>query len=463
MAHRKPAIASIIVVSSVLLLTLSLLSPSAGRVSYMIASFACNQAYVGGYPADWIIAAEIEPMAAPISGLFQLDFDAQDKEVSASVFGLFERRLAYRPGYGCGLVSPDSKKLPPLDRQLASGSELPDATSSYPELQQFLADSFVKDPAQGHTNLNHRGIIVLHKGKVIAEHYAYPFDDDSMHYSYSMAKSVLAMLWAIADDKGLADLSSRAQVPEWVTGDPRRAITNRQLMDMSSGLEPVEDTTPTGSFIRMMSSTDTAHFAASVPLIDHPGTVFNYSSGSSNIASRSLALALSERGINLFQFALDELFQPIGIEHLEMLADEQGTFIGGSAIYASLRDWARLGQLLLNDGVWNGRQVLPPGLLESLQNDHAYSAGEYKMGFWLNDQESYGGTKHIDLPDDLVFFAGYLGQRVVILPSHDLVIARVGRTAGKPAIARLKTFYIELFARATEAISGSAPALAKDV
>ena len=106
--------------------------------------------------------------------------------------------------------------------------------------------------------------------------------------------------------------------------------------------------------------------------------------------------------------------------HLE--TDESGNYIGSSYCYATPRDWAKFGLLYLNDGVWNGKRILPEGWVEYSRKQASQSNGIYGAHFWQN----HGNAAYQDVPEDLFSCNGYEGQYVFIIPSRDLVVVRMG-------------------------------------
>jgi len=188
--------------------------------------------------------------------------------------------------------------------------------------------------------------------------------------SWSVAKSVTHALAGLLVLDGKLDIHAPADVPEWRSpGDPRGAITLDQLLRMSSGLKFTEVYVSGGpsDVIEMLfgaGQADTAAFAASFPLAHAPDSFYSYSSGTTNIVSRCLARALDASGEAFEVFMRARLFDPLGMTSATPRLDEAGTFIGSSFLFATARDFARFGQLYLQDGVWAGRRLLPEGWVQ---------------------------------------------------------------------------------------------------
>jgi CubicO group peptidase (beta-lactamase class C family) len=182
-----------------------------------------------------------------------------------------------------------------------------------------------------------------------------------------------------------------------------------------------------------------AGFIRSFPLVHPIGQVFNYSTGTSVLLSRIWQNAIGNPSTAL-QWPRKALFEPLGMRSAVLETDESGTFAGGSYVYASARDYARFGQFLLQDGVWNGNRILPEGYVSWM---HEPSEANYRYGkgqLWVKGPD--GGASDdenpdegYDLPADTFWLIGFMGQSVAVIPSEGLVIVRLGLT---PDSARYK-------------------------
>ena len=281
--------------------------------------------------------------------------------------------------------------------------------------------------------------LVLHRGEIVHEEYAPTAGPDTTLISWSTAKSVTQALVGIAVRDGLLDLDAPAPVPEWAD-DERSAITLRQLLHMSSGLRFVEDYVDDSisHCIDMLfgaGQADVAGYAAALPLDHPPGSVFNYSSGTTNIVSRIVGQAVGGGEAGMRAFMQDELFGPLGMTSADPRFDAAGTFIGSSFLYCTARDFARFGQLYLADGVWEGRRLLPEGWVDLARTPAPVPVEEefgYGAHWWLWDGHGFPGT----------FAAhGYEGQYIIVRPDRDLVVVRLGKTPVEvrpPVIERLQ-------------------------
>jgi CubicO group peptidase (beta-lactamase class C family) len=284
----------------------------------------------------------------------------------------------------------------------------------------LIEDGFAPDPF-GET----WAVVVIHGGRLVFERYGEGRTADDACRSWSMAKSITQALAGILVGDGKLDIHAPADVPNW-RDDPRGAITLDELLRMSSGLAFTEAYAPgePSDVIEMLfgaGQSDTAGFAASFPLAHPPGSFFSYSSGTSNIVSRCLARALGASGPAFGAFMRERLFDPIGMTSATARFDAAGTFIGSSFVFATARDFARFGQLYLQDGVWRGRRLLPEGWVEyartpTFQQEGCVD-GPYGAHWWL------------DMAGPGTFSAnGYDGQYIVVCPDRDLVLVRHGVT-----------------------------------
>lgn len=286
----------------------------------------------------------------------------------------------------------------------------------------------------------HLAVAVQHKGEIVAELYGPTADADTTLISWSMAKSFTHAIVGMLVLDGLLDPMAPAPVPRWAD-DERSSIALQHLLEMSSGLEFVEDYVDGGvsSVIEMLFGSgqdDVAGYAESFPLIHEPGTVFNYSSGTTNIISAICDRTIKANGVaaNTEAFIHERLFNPLAMHSATVQCDEQDTFIGSSFVFATARDFAAFGQLYLDDGVVDGERLLPTGWV-----DHARSpvqspvpeAHWYGAQWWLWDENcdpSPAGAG-FDCSDINGFGAhGYEGQYTVVVPDRDLVVVRLGKT-----------------------------------
>ena len=301
------------------------------------------------------------------------------------------------------------------------------------------ADTFFVDPALGET----RAVIVMQGGKRIYERYAPGYGPGNRFISWSMAKSITATLVGELVTDGALELDLPAPVPAWRAkpGDPRAAITLRQLLQMSSGLQHIESDPPeradTNRALFADKSGDIIGHAVAAPLKSKPGTVFQYSTLTTHIlgdiVTRTIAPAATTpeaRRRAMREFINTRLAGPAGMPSLLCEFDPKGALLAGSLCHASARDWANFGQLYLSKGLVAGRQVVSPAWVDFIRAPASTNPG-YGGQFWLNLPPFKGNETALFAdqgPRDAYAAIGHLGQYVIIVPSRDLVVVRLGMT-----------------------------------
>jgi len=206
-----------------------------------------------------------------------------------------------------------------------------------------------------------------------------------------------------------------------------KLIVEKYSADIDSDFsEELSD--PLADVVRMiLQEKDMAEFAGDKEMISMPGTTWHYSSGNTILLSKFMHNVLGTT--NYRNFPTKELFSRIGMEHPFLESDSAGTFVGSSFMYATARDWARFGQLYLQDGMWGSERLLPEGWVEySITPTSASEEYGYGSHFWLEIPKEYKSPKNVTLPEGSFHAIGHEGQFITIVPSHDLVIVRLGRT-----------------------------------
>ncbi len=281
--------------------------------------------------------------------------------------------------------------------------------------------------------------VVIQGGRIVAERYGPTASVDETLISWSMAKSVTHALVGLLVGDDLLELAMPAPIADWANDD-RRTITIEHLLSMTSGLRFEENYVDdsVSDVIEMLfggGQTDVAAYARNLPLDHEPGTVFNYSSGTTNILAALCGDIISpgtsggERADAVRTFLHERLFEPIGMTTAEPRFDDAGTFVGSSFLYCTARDFARFGYLYLRDGMWGDERILPEGWVEKARRplvvDIAGTNFWYGHHWWLwSDQTGAFGCH------------GYEGQYIVVCPSRDLVVVRLGKTPDDVAVQR---------------------------
>ncbi|MFW2349495.1 serine hydrolase domain-containing protein [Qipengyuania sp.] len=354
---------------------------------------------------------------------------------------------------GCGSSGPPAE--PPVSEEaLAAVTAHPGAPTR--PLARAADDLFTLD-GLGET----RALVVYHGGRLAVERYAPGYDKDTRFVSWSMAKTVTAVLIGMLVADGQLRLDAPAPVPRWQrTGDPRAEITLRHLLQMRSGLDHTEAGDPPweSSEVRMLfldGRDDMADFATAQPLEAEPGAKFEYSSNTTVILADIAARALTdstdpdERRKAVADYLEARLFGPLGMTSAVPEFDRSGTLIGGSLIHATARDWAKFGELLRNKGSYRGEQLVPRAWVEEMVKPSPKSP-QYGLQIWLN-RPLPEGEEHPLFPDRAPHSAfsliGHMGQYVFVSPNQKLTVVRLGHSNAPEREAMLQQLadVIELY------------------
>jgi len=276
--------------------------------------------------------------------------------------------------------------------------------------------------------------VVAYKGRIIAEHYQRGLDSTTRLPSWSMGKSLTATLMGQLIHEGVYDLWAPAPVDEWQQpGDPRGAIRIADLLRMSSGLRFVAPQDPDFDPSRgypdhlyvYTGAIDAYHWATTRPLQWQPRTVGRYRNSDPLVLNYLIKKVAVARGQEYLTYPQKHLFEKLGIRHMVLEPDPYGNFLLQGYELGTGRDWLRLGLLYLQDGVWQGERLLPTGWVNFVRTPApAWSKPVYGGMFWLNR------TKTWPVPDDAYYMAGAGGQYTLIIPTHELVVVRLGHYKG---------------------------------
>lgn len=402
----------------------------------MAAHDLCSETFVAGIdPAKtWEASIVPRPGVDWLAWGLRHRVDRDRREAGASFLWLVPSRAVFRPQWGCVLVHGDERiddlaAPSTTDVMAAGGIAMPPGlvVASTPGLAAALDAAFAETAAPPHRGT--RAVVILHDGRLVAERYAAGEGIDTPMLGFSMTKSVTNALVGVLVRQGRLDVKAPAPITAWrQAGDPRRAITLEQLMRMDTGL--ALDETGSGfdpSNQMFYDEPDMAAYAASARAIAPPGTRWAYSSASTHLVSRIVRDAVGGDGAAVQAFAVRELFAPLGMRHVTFEMDATGTPIGAHYLYASARDWARFGQLYLDDGVVGGRRLLPAGWARWSSVPTLGTA--YGAGWWTNrgDDEAAVHRRSVGIPADAFFAMGNLGQRIAVVPSEHLVVVRLAR------------------------------------
>jgi CubicO group peptidase (beta-lactamase class C family) len=425
-------LAALVVLIAAAALWLWLRPPELLRVgANYAAKIVCSNVFLAGRDADEVLKIDVQAPGIWLLRLVRVSVDRQQGIVRADLLGFIGGGLAVsRPGAGCVAV-PDGKldqvTALPARPPLAASSVITTATTLWPDgdsamptpaVQRLLADDSLTGPGM-------RAVVVVDHGRIVAERYAPSFSAATPLLGWSMTKTVTAALVGLLIRDGKLALD---QSGFWPPGDGRDQIRIADLMAMSSGLRFDEDGIVSDLTRMLYLQPDDAGFAYAQPLAHPVGEKWSYSSGTANIVAR--IVQDSAGGSTLVQ---DRLFIPLGMKSAVIEPDEHGTLVGSSYMYANARDWARFGQFLLQDGVWQGQEMLPNGYVDMMATPVAASRGQYGHGFvwlWGSDPVIKGQNPDtaFGIPPDAFYLEGHDGQIIAVIRSRQIVVVRLGLT-----------------------------------
>lgn len=374
--------------------------------------------------------------------------DRDRKEVRISIPGGATMTARYFGSQGCITLPPGRDDV--FFKPVAVKSALGDAaTTDWPMGdvlpatplpadvdQRKLAQAV--DAAFGNSEAYTSAFVVTHRGRLVAERYQPGVGNGTPLESWSMGKSVTAALMGVLIQQKAYTLDQPAPIPQWqAEGDGRKAIRISDLLRMSSGLRikaPDDpDFDPNGTYPDHLyfytGRIDAFNYAATRPQQWPPNTVGRYRNTDPVLVNYLVRLAAEKRGEDYLSFPQRALFDRIGIRTMTIETDPYGNMLTQGYDFMSARDWARLGNLYLQDGVWNGERILPEGFVQFVRGAApAWVADKrpiYGGFFWLNN------TGTLAAPTSAYYMLGAAGQFVVIVPSHDLVVVRIGYSKGE--------------------------------
>jgi len=392
----------------------------------------CEGQFGGGRTPEQVAALEltgIYPEYEALVAELPATSNAQDRSVSVPFAPNMPPRLAYRvPHFGCALAPIGGKRVLPPAHHANPSIPLPADPRAWPigdggiapkpskALDAAVAAAFDPAVSKGRST----GVVVLRDGKVIAERYADGFGPLVPNRTWSVAKSIAGTLVGIAVADGKLDPMKPATIPEWRQyGDPRAAVTLDQLLRMASGLG--SDTAGNRTDAIYFGGTSVTEQAVAWPLVAPPGSMFRYANNDTMIAIRALRASLADDNAYL-HFPGDRLFRPLGMQHTTAGIDWQNNFVLSSQVWSTARDFARLGEFWRNDGVWQGKRILPEGWMKYMttpSGPQPATGPGYGATLWLF------GPKQ-GLPEGSYAAQGNRGQSIFVIPSARLVVVRRG-------------------------------------
>ncbi|MEA3462552.1 MAG: serine hydrolase [Bacteroidota bacterium] len=363
--------------------------------------------------------------------------DYGEKSVTSTVFGLAKRKAVFRDGLGVVIVldrpeaelKAESYRIPDPGYSQDTiawpiGDLMPESMPEgvdYQKLESIL-DEAIDDPDEEPFKKT-LGVAVVYDNELIGEKYLEGYDAWTRFHGWSMTKTVTGAMAGALVKEGRMNIKATTGIQEW-DGDERRNITIENILHMSSGLDWLENYfTISDATVMLMQSDDMFSSVTGCEIAHEPGSHWNYSSGDANLLSGLIRNAIGDLD-EYHGYAYTSLFHRIGMLNTVVETDASGLFVASSYSYGSTRDWARFGMLFLNDGIFEGDTVLTSEWVEYMTTPAPASGGTYAATFWLEEPSPERAL--VDVPDDIYFADGFLGQRVYVIPSKDLVVVRMG-------------------------------------
>ena len=421
------------------------------------AVFMCNGLFTGNRTIENVFAQELAFLSDPVGTASGGDYIINDTRQAVAIGsgeGAPIMRAAFREGIGCVILAPDQtfediERLPILKLPYPPGDP---ATIAWPDgdliadrslpagvnaaaLQAASDWAFDRESPQQVT----LSLLVVHNGRIIHERYAPGMDMSTRTRTWSTAKSLAVTLIGMLVDEERMQLDEpldlewlpRARSPET---DPRNAITLRHLLNMSSGLDTIDNgglEYATGSGLSYWAGASSVNGALRQALIREPGTNWDYENYDTLLAVRKMKEVLGEQAYR--EFPRRALLDKIGMRNTLVSTDRFGDFILSSQVYTNARDLARFGMLYLQNGVWNGERLLSEEWIDFVRTPAPATVGrgsQYGGQWWLVPDN------RDDVPKDAYSTSGNRGQYAVVVPSHNLVVVRRGLDYGRQGFDR---------------------------
>ena len=373
----------------------------------------------------------------------ELSIDRNTRTVRATLHG-FSGRAKHHGDQGCvilpaGLdevffkpVTVESSLPDSAHQPWPMGDRLPDLPPSQAldqaKVRQAVDAAFEGDGLTA-------AFVAVHEGQIIAERYGQGADKNTQLESWSMGKSLTATLVGVLAQQGHLSLGGPAPVGLWHedTADPRGQITVSDLMRMSSGLRFSHASQPAyewgrgvpGHLYVYAAAIDAFNLSITRPAEFPPGTVGRYRNSDPLTLGYIIRQTVEGLGESYLSWPQAALFDRIGIREQVLETDAYGNFLLTGHDYGTGRNWARFGLLYLQDGVWEGERILPEGWVDFVSTPApAWDPPVYGGLFWVNSDGRWNA------PRSAYYMSGAGGQQVIIVPTHDLVVARLGHSQG---------------------------------
>ncbi len=422
------------------------------------AVLSCNGLFTSHRSLEQVFRQELAYLEKPIGTVQGGNYKVDPRLKMVTVGGGTDGHAvsaAFREGIGCVVLGPEqaaenidqlpSIKIPkpnvnPADIPWPQGDLVEKtAVPEYVNQAALAAASewaFERETKEQDT----LSLMVVHKGQILHERYAEGIDMTTRTRTWSTAKSIAASLIGNLVEQGKLALDEPVKL-DWLPlvaeseEDPRDEITLRHLLNMSSGLYPVDSfgmEYATGSGLSYWAGASSVSGALKRGLIREPGTFWDYENYDTLLAVLAMKAALQdEDAYHLYPYT--ELLNKIGMRNTLISTDRFGDFILSSQVYTNARDLARFGLLYQQGGVWKGERLVSKKWIDFVRTPAPSTAktGRFYGGQWWLVPEA-----RKDIPADAYSTAGNRGQYVIVVPSHELVIVRRGLDFGKQGFNR---------------------------
>ncbi len=429
---RKIFLILALVAAMVIAVVIVKFQPTARAGAAYAAKALCSGVFVSGLDPERVAAEEYESLDAAF-GYLSRRVDVEEQLVETSLLGLGQARAEFNPQTGCTLVHdadvrPASSiqfRRPPIQRQL---------NVRHGEAWRYDdALDFAFTDVEGNLPITTRAVVIIKDGSVIAQRYAEGIGPTTPLKGWSMNKTITGLVIGTMVDAGQLDLNAPAPIEAWQgETDPRSAITLKHLMHMSSGLGFDEDYADMNSDVVQMlfQAPSASGIAVKSGLAHEPGTHWSYSSGTSNILAAIAGDVAERQGQSITDYMWKNLLGPAGVTTAFLETDQGGDFVGSSYGYMGAHDWGRLGLVMLRGGVGeNSQRIVSQEWIDFMVMPNGLSNGVYGGQTWLNAGAATGSEwSYSGVPADMYYFSGHDGQFVVIIPSENMVVVRLGES-----------------------------------
>lgn len=416
----------------------------------------CTRAIASGDDYWRVRVQYTAPKVQPLPLIWDIDFTPGVSAAVRSIVPTLEHRRVglYRKGLGCTLVTPGTSEQALKLQPFRVASQAPASASAWPggeaaaqpsglspARSAVLASSskamFSEQTLLANKKINTIALLVAQNGALVYEKYANGYQRDQPQLGWSMTKTLTSLIAGVMHTDGQFALDDAVALQRW-NGTAKAAITWRQLLNMAPGMAWTEGYDGASDATQMLfSQADQGGWAADRPLTSAPGSTFTYSTGFANVAMYAMRQRLGGTHQALYDYYQTRLFAPLGIRGGVIEPDASGTPVGGARGVLRPVDWLRLGQLVANHGQWKGQTVIDGGYMDFF-GAASPASDEYGGMVWRQPAKDIADDVRARLPADLLWFAGHMGQFIVVVPSRNLVVLRMGVAFDK-TLARNQT------------------------